>query len=88
MRLLRERRPGACWVAALLVYQLVLFYFLHVKSRYRLTLLPLLVLGAAWAVETVRRRGRAGGLAGLRASTSLSAARGAALLLYFAFGAA
>ena len=87
VRLLRERRPGACWVAALLAYQLVLFYFLHVKSRYRLTLLPLLVLGAAWAVETVRRRRRQEG-SPVSAFDLVLGGAGATLLLFFAYGAA
>jgi O-antigen ligase len=86
VRLLRERRPGARWIGGLLVYQLVLFYFLHVQSRYRLTLLPVLILGAVWAVQTLWRRGRAGELpvSGLDLAAG---GCGAALLLYFAFGA-
>ena len=86
VRLLRERRPGARWILGLLVYQLVLFYFLHVQSRYRLTLLPVLILGAVWAVQTLWRRGRAGELpvSGLDLAAG---GCGAALLLYFAFGA-
>ncbi|MEO8195554.1 MAG: glycosyltransferase family 39 protein [Thermoanaerobaculia bacterium] len=86
VRLVRERRPGASWVTALLAYQLALFWFVHVKSRYRLTLLPLLALGVAWTIETVRRRGREGALPVSIADLALGAA-GAALSLYFAFGA-
>ena len=86
MRLVRERRPGAFWILGLLAYQLVLFYFLHVQARYRLTLLPVLILGAAWAVQTLWRRGRAGELpvSGLDLTAGWG---GAALFLYFAFGA-
>ncbi len=86
VRLVRERRPGASWMAALLAYQLALFWFVHVKSRYRLTLLPLLVLGVAWTIETVRRRRRQEGPPVSIADLGLGAA-GATLLLYFAFGA-
>jgi hypothetical protein len=85
-RLVRERRPGAPWILGLLAYQLVLFYFVHVQSRYRLTLLPVLILGAAWAAQTLWRRGRTGELpvSGLDLAVG---GGGAALLLYFAFGA-
>lgn len=85
IRLVRERRPGASMIAALLAGQLLLFWFVHVKARYRLTLLPLLLLGVAWTVETVRRR-RAEGLPIPAADLAFGAA-GAGLLLYFAFGA-
>lgn len=53
--MLRGRRTGTLWMAALLGYQLALFWFVHVKSRYRLTLLPLFVLGLAWTIECLRR---------------------------------
>lgn len=86
VRLVRERRPGVSWIALLLAYQLTLFWFVHVKSRYRLTLLPLLALGAAWTIETVRRRRRAEGLPVSLADLVLGGA-GAAALLGFAFGA-
>ncbi len=86
VRLLRERRPGAGWIAALFGYQWVLFWFVHVKARYRLTLLPLLVLGAAWAVETFRRRGQEGTVPVSAVDLTLGAA-GASLLLFLAFGA-
>ena len=86
MRLLRERRPGAGWIAALFGYQWVLFWFVHVKARYRLTLLPLLALGAAWAVETFRRRGQEGTVPVSAVDLTLGAA-GASLLLFLAFGA-
>ncbi len=85
VRLVRERRRGARWIVGLLVYELALFYFVHVQSRYRLTLLPLLILGAVWTVETVGRRGREGELAISRADLALGGA-GAAALLFFAFG--
>lgn len=86
VRLVRERRPGVSWIGLLLAYQLALFWFVHVKSRYRLTLLPLLALGAAWTIETVRRRRRAEGLPVSIADLVLGGA-GAAALLGFAFGA-
>lgn len=92
VQLFRERRPGAGWVAALLVYQTTLFYFVHVKARYRLTLLPLLALGAVFAIESLRRRhlegraGRAGNLPFPAVDLALGGG-GALLLLYFAFGA-
>lgn len=85
-RLVRERRPGAFWALGLLAYQLVLFYFLHVKARYRLTLLPVLILGAVWAAQTLWRRGRAGELPVSRLDLALGGG-GAAVLLYFGFGA-
>jgi hypothetical protein len=82
--LVRERRAGAFWIVALLAYQLGLFWFVHVKSRYRLTLLPLLVLGAVWSVEVLRRRGEGGKPRPSAAEFALGAG-GAALLLYCAF---
>lgn len=86
VRLLRTHRPGAGWVGLLLAYQLALFWFVHVKARYRLTLLPLLMLGTAWTIETWRRRGRAGEARVSFAELALGGA-GAALLLCFAFAA-
>lgn len=86
VRLVRTRRPGAGWISALLAYQLALFWFVHVKSRYRLTILPLLMLGTLWTIESWRRRGRAGEAPVSFADLALGGA-GAALLLYFAFAA-
>ncbi len=86
VRLVRERRRGALWIVGLLAYQLGLFYFVHVKARYRLTLLPLLILGAAWALQTVWRRGREGELPISGVDLALGGAGGMALL-FFAFGA-
>lgn len=86
VRLVRERRRGALWIVGLLAYQLGLFYFVHVKARYRLTLLPLLILGAAWAAQTVWRRSREGELPISRVDLALGGA-GGAVLLFFAFGA-
>ncbi len=85
-RLLRERRRGALLLAPLLGYQLVLFYFLHVKARYRLSILPLLILGTVWAIETLRRRGREGE-SPISAVDAAAGCAGAALLFYFAYGA-
>ena len=86
VRLVRERKPGAYAVAALLAGQLLLFWFVHVKSRYRLTLLPLLVLGVVWSLDTIHRR-RRGEVPPIPTHELLLGAGGAALLLYFAFGA-
>jgi 4-amino-4-deoxy-L-arabinose transferase-like glycosyltransferase len=86
IRLARERGPGGGMIALLCGGQLLLFWFVHVKARYRLTLLPLFVLGVAWAFETMRRRlrGETGPIPGVELALG---AAGAAALLYFAFGA-
>ncbi|MEO8274986.1 MAG: hypothetical protein ABI639_02135 [Thermoanaerobaculia bacterium] len=86
-RMLRTRRTGARWIAGLLAGQLVLFYFLHVKSRYRLTLMPLLILGAVWTVAELCRGRDAGTPPPAGLEIGLSASFGA-LLLYLAFAPA
>ncbi|MEO7795717.1 MAG: hypothetical protein ABIV06_13185 [Thermoanaerobaculia bacterium] len=86
VRLMRARRPGALWFAVLLGCQLALFYFVHVKARYRLTILPLLVLGAVWAIESFRRsrRDESSAIPALDFGLGLA---GAAVLLFFGFAA-
>jgi hypothetical protein len=95
LRLVRERRRGAIWIVGLLGYQLVLFTLVHVKARYRLTILPLLILGAVWTVQSlVRSRERDPGAPSGRWAappiSGLDVALGGGLgatLLYFAFAA-
>lgn len=82
--LLRTRRDARFTIGPLFLGQLALYWFVHVKSRYRLTLLPILVLGAAVAVETLVRPERRAAVT--RAEIAFGIA-GTAALAFFAFGA-
>ena len=75
-------RPWLWGSLAFLAYNLAIFLLLHVMSRYRIQLLPLLDLYAgaavAWAVS--------GGRPMPRPATWAAVATGGLLLLFFAFG--
>ena len=66
-----------------LAYNLALFLLLHVKSRYRLQLMPFLVLFAAHGVDTLLS-----GAGDLAAPRRWAAVGGATALLFLAFGGA
>ncbi|MDH3211928.1 MAG: glycosyltransferase family 39 protein [Myxococcales bacterium] len=81
------------WLAfAFLAYNLAIFLLLHVKSRYRVQLMPFLfgfaALGADWCTRWVECRRAGAGPAPARpsAGAAVGAAAGAALLLFLAFG--
>ena len=81
-----RRRPLGAWVLGFLLVQCALFLFLHVKSRYRVQMLPGLFFFAVYAAAWWR----SGGLRATWASGSrLRLAAGAILaaaLVSFAFG--
>lgn len=91
IRGLRRREPWAVAAAMLLAYALLVFLFLHVKTRYRVQLLPALLpaaaLGAARLVDALRVA-RGAGVEGARLDAAEVAVGGAssALLALFVFG--
>jgi hypothetical protein len=93
--LVRGLRRGEPWArAALLVlaYALLLFLFLHVKSRYRIQLLPALLpaaaLGAAQLLDVVlARSGRQSPGGGPDAVEIAIGCAGSALFALLVFGA-
>ncbi len=78
-----QRYPAGRWVLVFMLGQLALFLLLHVKTRYRLQMLPAMFFFAAYALDRcARRRGEAGGAARYAAGASLAGA-----LLWLAFAA-
>jgi hypothetical protein len=53
----RERRAFVCMLLAFVVYNLALFFVLHVKTRYRVPFLPVLDLLAAAGIAALAGRG-------------------------------
>ncbi len=86
--LTHPRRQGwAALALAFLAYNLALFFFVHVKTRFRVPLLPFLFFFAAYAVAWWRARGRGAAEPPARGALP-AAALAAALLLFLAFGGA
>jgi hypothetical protein len=84
--LLTPRAPRALQLAlAFLAYNAALFLLLHVKTRYRVQLLPFLYVFAAW-LASEWRGGRL--FAGPPLARKVGAALAAALALFLAFGGA
>lgn len=80
------RRAWAWVPPAFFAYNLLLFVGLHVKSRYAVQLLPLLILYAALAVGTLAGPGRRAALAALPRARLAAAGLAAAVLELLAFG--
>lgn len=90
--LLLAKRDRRAWLPLAFVgYQVALFFFLHVKARYRLPLLPVLDLTAALALVQLADRFRGRPVerwsSGRWAVGWIGGAVGGALLLLFGFGA-
>ncbi|MEZ5331660.1 MAG: glycosyltransferase family 39 protein [Thermoanaerobaculia bacterium] len=89
---LRRREPWAVAALALIAYTMAIFLLLHVKSRYRIQLLPALlpaaVLGGYRLLDGLRwMRDRASGPAPLGVGEAVTAACGSALFAVWLFGA-
>jgi hypothetical protein len=80
-------RPWAWTALAFVAYNLLIFLFLHVKSRYFLQVLPCFVLFAGPALERLHRDPRAF-FHELPPARALAALLAAVLLLFLAFGGA
>lgn len=76
----RERTGWLAVLLAFVVYNLAVFFLLHVKTRYRIPFLPVLDLLAGVGVAALAGQGRFGGW-----PRKATAALVAALLLYLAF---
>lgn len=93
VRGLRRREPWAVAAAVLLAYALAIFLVLHVKSRYRIQLLPAVLpaaaLGGARLLDALRagRRPGAHGEVPLDALEIALGAAASALLAFLVFGA-
>jgi len=81
-----RRQPVGWWILGLLAAQAALLLVLHVKTRYRIPMLPELFFFASWATVFVWRAARGGDRAGLGPYRWAGGALAAATLLFLAFG--
>ncbi len=82
-----RERPEGYWILAFLLIQCGLFLWLHVKTRYRIQMLPALLLFAAYALEWGRVRRYTSQRVALEASRAMVATGLSAAALWLAFGA-